>query len=98
MKTSPSVVEWIADRTPPTPRGFQHWMVPSRPEASMSVSALVDEARHSLALLRGGEVRPRDGAFDLLAADGFVTWACEAALEEPDPVASLHQIVEALVG
>ena len=88
---------WVERRTPPVPGGFQSWMAPADPGAMVSVSALMAEARRSLARLESPGDRPRDGAFDLLAADGFVTWACEAALEDADPVASLPGIVDALL-
>ncbi len=47
---------------------------------------LTDSAEVALrrALDRAGE-RSREGALDLLAADGLLTYACEAGLEEEDP-------------
>jgi uncharacterized membrane protein len=72
-------------------------MTPANPDSRGLVSALVGEARRSLSEVRDSEGRARAGAFDLLAADGFVTWACEAALEEVDPVTSLTGIVDALL-
>lgn len=92
-----TVGEWIDHRTPPVPEAFRRWMNPASPDTPMSVAALVREARRSLARGREHDPRAREGAFELLAADGFATWACEAALDERDPVASLTGIVDALL-
>jgi uncharacterized membrane protein len=46
--------------------------------------------------LQGG-ARERRGAFDLLAADGFATWACEAALEQPHADERLNDILLVLL-
>ena len=92
-----SVRGWIETRTPPVPEGCETWMAPASPHAEASVTALVLEARQSLTRVQEADDRSRLGAFDLLAADGFVTWACESALEQVDPVASLTGIVDALL-
>lgn len=92
-----SVRGWIETRTPAVPEGFETWMAPASPNAELSVTALVREARRSLDRVQKSDDRTRSGAFDLLAADGFVTWACEAALGQADPVASLTGIVDSLL-
>ncbi len=97
MTAEETVRGWIERRTPPVPEKFRRWVTPATPDVKMSVSALVGEARRSLDRGRDLDPRAREGAFDLLAADGFVTWACEAALDARDPVASLAGIVEALL-
>lgn len=88
---------WLATRTPPVPVPFQGWMRPAYPDAPASTESLAREAEGALgrALAPGG--RPRRGAFDLLAADGFLTYACEAALEEDDPVSVLDGLVRRLI-
>lgn len=60
------------------------------------VEAVLAEARAALrdALDARGE---RDGAFRLLAADAYVTYACEAALESPDPGVALLRVLEGVV-
>jgi len=41
--------------------------------------------------------RVRESAFDLLAADALLTYACEAALESPDPEGVLGAILRRIV-
>lgn len=50
-------------------------------------------AREALARALAPGDRERDGAFDLLAADAFVTWASQAALDEEDADARLRALV-----
>lgn len=88
--------EWLEARTPPVPRAFGEWVLPEEPEAEAGVEPLVREAEAALARALSPEGRPRDGAFDLLAADAFVTYACEAALQEDDPLEVLHGMVRRL--
>lgn len=90
--------EWIARRIPPVPAAFQEWMVPAGAGAEASVEALAREAEAALGRALSGEERPRRGAFDLLAADGFLTWACEAALEEDDPAGALDGLIRRFAG
>lgn len=85
--------EWIDGRTPPVPEGFRDWMRPQDPSAPAGVESLAREAGAALARSLAPEGRPRGGAFDLLAADGFLTWACEAALESQDPSAVLEDLI-----
>ena len=85
---------WIASRQPPVPGDFGQWMVPERGEAEASTGTLASEAERALARALNPEGRPRGGAFDLLAADGFLTWACEAAIESDDPDAALAGLIE----
>lgn len=85
---------WIAARTPPVPGDFGRWMRPSDESAPAGVTALAAEAEQALSRALSPEGRPRGGAFDLLAADGFLTWACEAAIESDDPDAALQRLIE----
>ena len=89
--------EWVAARHPAVPADFAEWANPRDGSAPASTAALVSEAKQALALAESPEGRPRGGAFDLLAADGFVTWACEAALEEPDVDEALQRVLDALM-
>lgn len=87
---------WIDGRTPPVPAGFASRMAPTGTGDAASgdvVTALADEAEHALRLALSPEGRDRGGAFDLLAADGFLTWAAEAALETEDPDAALADLI-----
>ena len=90
--------EWLESRTPPVPGPFRPWMAPEVPDAAAGVPSLVREAEAALARALTPEGRPRRGAFDLLAADGFLTYACEAALDEEDARGALEEMVRRLVG
>lgn len=57
---------------------------------------LTDEARHALERALAGDGDHR-GAFHLLAADGFATLACQAALEADDPDEALARILDHLL-
>jgi hypothetical protein len=85
--------EWLAGRTPPVPEGFASWMSPERADGPATVEVLAHEAEQALELAADSTGRPRGGAFDLLRADGFLTYACECALEGDDPAARLSELV-----
>ncbi len=89
-----SVAEWIRGRTPPSPEAFLPWLSSAADVEAGLPSALADEALRSLgeALDRPG--RNREGAFHLLAADGYLTYACEAAAEAEDVGATLRYLLE----
>ena len=60
--------------------------------------ALLDAADELLRLvLRDGEEPARERALDLLAADACVTWAFEAAAEDPETLSSrAHETMQRL--
>ena len=60
------------------------------PEAA---DALLGAAKDALASALAQPGRVRAAAFDLLAADALVTYACEAALESDEPDAVLDRLV-----
>lgn len=91
-----TVLDWIEARTPPVPGDFAEWMRPGSPSASAGPESLFQEAEAALSRSLAPEGRPRGGAFDLLAADGFLTWACEAALEAEDPSSTLEEFIRQL--
>lgn len=86
--------DWIRRRTPPAPEVFLPWLDASSVNLDDIPSALLDHALSSLneALARPG--RDREGALHLLAADGFLTYACEAATEVHDVGATLRSLVK----
>ncbi len=88
--------DWLAARVPPVPGDFGAWMEPAQPEAAASPEAILAETELSLERSLAPEGRPRGGAFDLLAADGFLTYACEAALEADDPEAALQSLLHSV--
>jgi hypothetical protein len=57
---------------------------------------LLERAREALRDALSGEGERR-GAFRLLAADAYVTYACEVALDSQDPTAALERVVEGVV-
>jgi hypothetical protein len=92
---------WIASRTPPVPTAFRPSVVPTSPRREVptpeaAVEALVDEAHVALGRALAREPQDRDGAFDLLAADAFATWAAEAALDVDDPETALLDLARTL--
>lgn len=98
MSGWPSVADWIAQRQPPAPGGFAAFMRPRDGSGPASAETLTNEAHAALSEALDGGDRERLGAFDLLAADGFATWACEAALEADDADAELRAILQTLLG
>ena len=54
---------------------------------------LLDVAMTALGRALDPEGRERGGAFDLLAADAFATWAAEAGLDRDDPDAWLQEMM-----
>lgn len=85
------VSPWPAGEEPPVPEEFAPWLVApqgsttdrelSRPDRAALFTAALEALARALRP-EGGE---RGGAFDLLAADGLVTYAARAALEEESP-------------
>lgn len=94
MTPPTSVTDWLRLRDPDVPPAFQPLVRPTCGEQPVSAMALADEARRRLGQVDGATTR--EGAFHLLAADGFVTWACERALEEQDPARALRALLDAL--
>jgi hypothetical protein len=83
---------WLAGRTPRLPDALTLPVAPGHGELT---DRLVDSAAAALerALAGTGE---RNGAFDLLAGDALLTYACEAAAAHPDPEAELLRVLERL--
>ncbi len=88
--------QWLNDRTPEAPSALrarigelmsQHpeWELMPRPEALLHAGELL--MTHVLA----AAPRDRDAARDLLAADACVTYALEAAADEPPEFAALAE-------
>jgi hypothetical protein len=83
---------WLAARCPGVPEAFVERLAPESSPGSARAAphALIGPALRD-ALARRGE---RGGAFRLLAADAWITWAAEAALDAPDPEAALLEILD----
>lgn len=61
------------------------------------LAALTTDGLRALDRARTHPGRVRQSAFDLLAADALLSWACEAALEQPDPGAALDALLRRTV-
>ncbi|MDZ7779299.1 MAG: hypothetical protein U5R14_05070 [Gemmatimonadota bacterium] len=84
---------WIAARTPPAVMPLGRWVSRSPDAASDRVGVLTELAVGALQTARAHPGRVRESAFDLLAADALLTYACEAALESADAEGSLLRIL-----
>ena len=80
---------WLAGRTPAPPDALPLTLPASSGDAE---TRLTEAAVAALgrALAGAGE---RRGAYDLLAADALLTYACEHAASAPDPEAALLRVL-----
>ena len=88
---------WVSSREPPVPEAFLRLVHPgSSSEAEPSAEALLAEAGSALrdALSGTGE---RRGAFRLLAADAYLTYACELVVASEDPARALERVALGVV-
>jgi hypothetical protein len=81
---------WLAGRSPPPPDALP---LPIGERSGSVTERLADAGAGALerALGQSGE---RRGAFELLAADALLTYACESAAAAPDPEAELLRVLE----
>lgn len=92
-----SLSDWLDRRRPRPPaeleRALRGGGDGSEDAGSGVLETLARRARVRLerALVRPGRVR--ESAFELLAADALVTYACEAAAESPDAEAALVRLL-----
>jgi hypothetical protein len=84
---------WLDARRPRTPDGLKEWLAVDD-ERPFSVGALADLGIAALDQAEVSERLDRHAAFQLLAADAFLTYACEAAVDEPDVASRLHLILD----
>lgn len=91
--------DWLAEREPPVPGALLSHLSGERSVALTEplLETLGAEARVALGDARR-ESGERRGAYRLLVADAYLTYACEVALQSDDPAAALlhivHQVVE----
>lgn len=87
---------WLAGRASGVPEPLAGEL--DREEEADSVPAsLLERGLASLSRARTGPPRDRDAAYRLLAADAYVTYACEAAAEcEDEPGEILERILKRL--
>ncbi len=85
---------WARGRTPPVPAEFLDLLdVPESP----SPAALTDAARAAMEGALSLPAADRDAAFHLLAADAYLTWACEVALESQGAGAEFKAILRSFL-
>lgn len=85
--------EWLKEREPKIPAPFLPHLFGVSPGPA-GIENLIDSGEEALrrALQKTGQSRA--GAFDLLAADAFLTYACEAAAAGGDVRGSLEALLE----
>ena len=88
-------VTWLEGRHPPPPEDLLAQLEGDARvrEDEDAVAELLAAARAALGRALDQPGRVRAAAFDLLASDAWVTYACEAALESGDPDAELDRLV-----
>lgn len=96
MTSRSTLGSWIEGRRPPVPEAFRPHLSPGDSDAPATAAAWVGEARRALSRM-DADPAAREAAFELLAADAYATWACEAALEAEDPGAALRGVLDALM-
>ena len=95
---SPALKDWLRTRSPAVPPAFVPYLLkpetdgPGEPDfTALALLAL------SRALAEPG--KDRDGAFNLLAADALITYACESVAEgEGDIRAGLEDVLDRVGG
>jgi len=84
--------EWLSARVPPPPPPLAAWLEAHEPAGPAGPAVLSRAGLAALDRVRARPGRVRDSAFELLGADAFLTYACEAALELEDPLAVLDAL------
>ena len=84
---------WLDARRPSVPNGLKEWLAVDD-ELPVSVGGLADLGIAALDRAEVSRRLDRHAAFQLLAADAFLTYACEAAVDEPDVASRLHLILD----
>lgn len=84
--------KWMEARRPAPPMDLAPWLLADAESGSMA-ERITRLARTALDESCARPGRIRESAFQLLAADALVTYACEAALEQRDPSAALRAIM-----
>lgn len=78
MKRAPvSIAEWIDERQPPVPPAFRPYLETPGPASPDGFAAAAAVAMKACARM---DPNDRAAAFLLLAADAFITYACQLAL------------------
>ena len=85
-----TIAEWIDRRDRPVPAAFRSFLTAEGP---VSVADLLDAAETELRAYHAGDMRDREAAFALLAADAYLTYACLRAVtgSGPDELAGITE-------
>jgi hypothetical protein len=86
-------VAWISRRQPRPPEPLLRWLEQAGQTGPVSFRVLLRPALRALERARLNPGRVRRSAFDLLGADALLTYACEAALESPDPALAFDALL-----
>ncbi len=89
-----ALADWIGERTPPAPAEFRSWLPIPENDSELGSEALCRLSVRDLERTLSRPGRSREGGFHLLAADAFLTYACEAATEEDDLEGALRTVLE----
>lgn len=96
------MADWIRGRAPRAPGDLEGQVVReveavagASTDASEPVAALTEAALRALHRAMAAEGGARAAGFDLLVADGLVTYACEAAALAEDPASGLEKVLAA---
>ena len=85
----PPLASWLRTRTPTPPDALLARIdafVAGQREAPTSAESLIDCAASAMTTLLGSGCLTRQSALDLLAVDALITYAFEAAADEPDRI------------
>ena len=86
---------WLGRRVPEVPSVFLP-RLSGRGGSPVSPDALGHLGEEALTRSLDHPGRDREGAFDLLVADAFITYACEILCEAEDPEMGMEELLEKL--
>jgi len=89
--------DWLESREPRVPAAFLGQLLPDEAEA-VDISSLVGLGQAALKRSLTAKGKERRAAFDLLAADAFITYACEHAARASDVDSAFVQILDSVGG
>jgi hypothetical protein len=84
MKTQ-TLEEWLLSRTPPIPRPLLQHLLGPEEDPFQGASHIGALGANKIRCALGKPGRNREAAFDLLAGDALLTYACEALARADDP-------------
>lgn len=85
--------KFLAGRRPAPPQALAAWLEAGTLGEGEPLQLLAGAALRELSLARRSPGRVRRSAYHLLAADALLTYACEAALGQAEPVPALEALL-----